>query len=390
MSVIQLCDRKTCTGCSACYSICPKKAITMIADAEGFLVPQINEALCIECGLCQKCCPVLNFSVKESFPLAIYAGYINNQKIRRHSSSGGAFPAFAEYFYSQENGLVVAAAFDEHLNLKHIVSSGHDELHKFQGSKYVQSSIGGIFIEIAKLLKEGKSVLFVGTPCQVAGLKAYLRKDYHNLLTIDLVCHGVPSPKLFKHYLKQIGLSDNVEYKDFYFRNQKQSSFFSHTAIKQSGFSKHISPSQHSYICAYLKGWLHRESCYSCPFSQIPRQGDCTIADFWGILANKVPFGGDSTNGVSLIIINSNKGEAVFNQIKSSFYLEEKTLEEAKIDNHNLYTHDDRPEIRDIVYNELFNSSPESFMLKYNLKLPLPPTTYKRIISRLKSILKIK
>lgn len=385
MSRIELCDRMHCTGCAACSSICPKKAITMQVDEEGFLMPHINRDLCVECGLCQKTCPVLSYKDdKKAYPLTIYAGYINKMKSRRHSSSGGAFVAFAEHYYSLGNGVVVAAAFDEHLSLKHIVSTNHKDLHKFQGSKYLQSNTCDIYPEVLNNLLNGKEVLFIGTPCQVAGLKSFLREDYANLLTVDLVCHGVPSPQLFKFYLKQVGINFEREFEDFYFRNQKLSVYFQHSVVTKSGSEIHISPSKHSYICAYLKGWLHRESCYNCPFASIPRQADCSIADFWGVLSHKVPFAGDASNGVSMIMINTEKGEKIFNEIKKSFYVENKTLDDAKIDNHNLYTHDIRPEIRDVIYSEFQTLTPEEFMMKYNLALPLPRSIWERIKGRIK------
>lgn len=385
MSRIVLCDRLHCTGCAACSSICPKKAITMQVDAEGFLMPHINRDLCVECGLCQKTCPVLSYKVDENAnPLAVYAGYINKMKLRRHSSSGGTFVAFAEHYYSLGNGVVVAAAFDEHLNLKHIVSTNYKDLHKFQGSKYLQSNTCDIYPEVLNNLVNGKEVLFIGTPCQVAGLKSFLRKDYANLMTVDLVCHGVPSPQLFKFYLKQVGINFEREFKDFYFRNQKLSVYFQHSVVTKSGSVIHISPSKHSYICAYLKGWLHRESCYNCPFASIPRQADCSIADFWGVLSNKVPFAGDASNGVSMIMINTEKGKRIFNEIKNSFYIENKTLDDAKIDNHNLYTHDVRPTVRDFIYKELKEMKPEFFMKKYDLRLPIPPTIWERTKSWIK------
>lgn len=373
MQQIELCDRFRCTGCSACFDVCAKKAITMEPDEEGFLVPHINRDVCIGCGLCQKICPVIsNNQVKNPVnPIEVYAGYINDVKIRELSASGGAFPAFANYFYDN-GGLVAAAAFDEHLNLRHILSSKKEELSKFQGSKYLQSDVRNIYKDVLATLTQGREVLFVGTPCQVAGLKSFLRKDYNGLFTIDLVCHGVPSPQLFNFYLKQVGVDLQRVYKNFFFRSHRNSAFFHHSIQDESGSLCSIETNKHSYICAYLKGWLHRESCYRCPFSSIPRQGDCTIADFWGVLSKKVRFEGDRSKGVSMIMVNNAKGAVLFEQIRQYLYIEEKTLEEAKIDNHNLYTHDVRPKIRDIVYEQMEKMTPEQFMKEYGLKLPKP------------------
>lgn len=388
MQLIEICNKQLCTGCAACFNVCPKKAISMEFDEEGFLYPVINREICIECGLCQKTCPIINAKQDNpSQPISVYAGYINDIKVRKKSASGGAFPVFAQYYYSLKDGMVAAAMFDEHLKLCHTLSNEKKLLSKFQGSKYVQSEIGTIYEEILKQLQKGTQVLFVGTPCQVAGIKSFLRKDYDNLLTIDLVCHGVPSPKLFQSYLKQVGVSSKNKYRDFFFRKYGDSEYFHHSVSNKLGLLKQISPSKHSYICAYLKGWLHRESCYHCPFAAIPRQGDCTIADFWGVLSGKVAFSGDRTKGVSMIMINNQKGQDIFEHIKQFFYLEEKTLEDAKIDNHNLYIHDNRPEIRNTVYKELLSISPEDFMNKYKLRLPMPTPLMKRIISKIKRII---
>ncbi len=389
MQQIELCENTLCTGCGACMNVCPKSAITMHYDDEGFQIPIINRDACVECGLCQKVCPIINKQEKKfpSSPLVIYAGYIKDEDIRKNSASGGAFPGFANKFYSRKNGMVVAASFDEHLNLRHTISTKKSDLIKFQGSKYLQSEIGFVFKDILNSLKKGVEILFVGTPCQVAGLKSFLRKDYENLLTVDLICHGVPSPRLFKSYLVQVGVSTKNEYKDFFFRSRNDSAFFLHSLYNKNGSIKVISPDKHSFICAYLKGWVHRESCYRCPFAAIPRQGDCTIADFWGILAGKVPFAGDRSKGVSLIMLNNQKGLSFFEKIKNDFYLEEKSIEEAKIDNHNLYTHDERPDIRDTIYGEMYRTPPKDLMKKYNLRIPVPPSIWKRIKSRIVHIL---
>ena len=385
MQIIELCDKRLCTGCGACDNICPKNAISMEFDEEGFLFPIINQDICVKCGLCTKTCPIIARPNREVYkpPIAIYAGYIKDRITLKKSASGGAFPAFANYFYGLENGMVAAAAFDEHLNLRHLLSSTKSDLPRFQGSKYLQSEIGHIYVSIRTELANSKTVLFVGTPCQVAGLKSYLGKDYENLFTIDLVCHGVPSPVLFHSYLNQIGISTRKEYRNFYFRNRRNSAYFQHSIQNKLGLFKKISPADHSFICAYLKGWLHRESCYHCPFSAIPRQGDCTIADFWGILLGKVHFNGNPQNGVSMIMINNPKGQSVFQQVNHSFFFEEKTLDEAMIDNHNLFSHDLRPDIRDIVYSELLKQSPAEFMVKFDLKLPLQVSIWKKIKSRI-------
>ena len=381
MIATDICEKEYCAGCAACAAVCSKRAITMVADSEGFQYPEINDGLCVSCGRCKKICPVRNYKADDNKPIKVYAGINKDRKLLKDSSSGGAFPAFAKYIY-QSGGGIAAAAFDERLKLKHIVSFDEIDLPGFQGSKYVQSCMMSLYDDVEAAIKHGKTILFVGTPCQVAGIKAVLGNN-DKLYTIDLVCHGVPSPMLFQQYLQQIGCNGNDRYVDFWFRSKANSAFFLHSFRKKNGIKKEIPLSRHSYICAYLKGWLHRESCYRCPYASIPRQGDCTISDFWGIIGRKVSFGRAFNNGISMIMVNTLKGLTLFEQVKDQFYYEEKTIEEAKIDNHNLYSHDIRPEIRNNIYDEILELSPEEFMKKYSLRLPRPQNIVERIICKI-------
>lgn len=390
MRTIQLCDRYTCTGCSSCYNSCPRNAIQMQYDQEGFLNPHIIKENCISCGICEKTCPVLSPRESISKEPTFYAAININEEDRRNSASGGVFSAFARYFYKEPRGYVVAASFDEHLHLRHSVSKSIGDLVKYRGSKYVQSEIGTIYREVKALLLNGDNVFFIGTPCQVSGLKSFLVKDYENLFTIDLICHGVPSPILFSKYLRNIGIDTSKKYKNYLFRERNNSAFFTSTIIPKFGFRKSVVHNKHSYICAYLQSWIHRESCYNCHFSAIPRQGDCSIGDFWGILSGKIPFKYDKRYGVSMVMVNSEKGEQIFNRIKESLQLEEKTQQEALVDNHNIIEHDIRPSIRDISYYDLLHMSSEDFMSKYHLYLPRKTTIFQRAINKIYKIIRTK
>lgn len=375
--MIELCNRYTCTGCSSCFNTCRKNAISMVEDAEGFLIPEINTDLCIECGACVASCPVLtkpNRDSEFSHP-NVFAGYINDAAIRQKSSSGGMFTAIASKFFEQESDnkkYLVAAQFDEHLELNHVVVDSIESISKMRCSKYVQSRIGDSYRKVKDLLKEGSQVLFVGTPCQVAGLNSFLgNKQYDNLLTVDLICHGVPSARLFSSYLEKIGIGANRVYSDYLFRaTTTTTGYFTSSYIDKNGKSHKVPTGQHSYIMAYLKGWLHRECCYNCQFNGIPRQADITIGDFWGIIGGKVPFNGERGNGISEILGNTKKGKRMVSAIASLCYFEPKTVEEAIIDNHNLFESDKRPDMRDVVYEELTNMSPKQFMVKHNLQVP--------------------
>lgn len=270
------------------------------------------------------------------------------------------------------------------MNLKIKTSTCKEDLKQLRGSKYVQSEPGQIYKNIRKLLLEDKQVFFLGTPCQVAGLRSYLGKEYQNLFTVDLVCHGVPSPRLFKSYLKSIGVSDKQEYENYYFRNQNNSVYYTNSVKPKGDKIRKIPYMQHSYTCAFLKGWIQRESCYNCHFTGEHRQGDCTICDFWGILSGKTPFNGKVSMGVSMVMTNTEKGKVMFDKIKNQLYFEEKTYEDAIIDNHNLIHPDIRPKERDFVYEELGSLSPKEFMDKYNCILYSPTPLWKRVINRVR------
>lgn len=372
--MIELADLKSCTGCASCYNSCPKDAISMSKDAEGFLNPLIDEKSCIECGLCIRSCPVLTSKKVQLVVPEVYAGYIADDTIRKSSSSGGMFSAIAKKFFetkSERDKYLVAAQFDEHLTLRHIIIDSYDDIIKMRGSKYVQSEIGTIYKDIRDLLIRNSEVLFIGTPCQVAGLYGFLRnKQYDNLSTVDLICHGVPSPMLFAKYLTKIGVSNKKSYYDYWFRDYKSTGFFVSSIFQHKNRRKKIKIKQHSYITAYLRGWIHRECCYNCKFHGFPRQADCTIGDFWGIISKKIPFKGNREHGISVIIGNTEKGKKIISNISDITYLEPHTIEEAIIDNHNLVESDKRPKERDYICEELIKLSPEVFMEKYKLHLP--------------------
>lgn len=380
-------NRDNCTGCAVCYNVCTHGAIIMEEDYEGFLMPKIDERHCVGCGLCVKKCPVVNRPSFDETVKKVYAAYNLNKEQHEKSASGGLFSAFANLYYRQDKGIVCASLFDKSLKLKISISSNKDDLVKLRGSKYVQSEVGLIYRDIRKLLLDGCEVFFLGTPCQVAGLRSFLGKEYDNLFTVDLVCHGVPSPKLFSTYLESIGITSKLDYDNYYFRSQKNSVYFT-SSVKPSGESvRNIPYNKHSYICAYLKGLLHRESCYNCHFTGTHRQGDCTLGDFWGILAGKIPFDGNTSGGgISMVMINTSKGEKIFDEIKNQLYYEKKTFDEAIIDNHNLIHPDARPEERNIMYEELVSLSPEEFMEKYKCQLYVPVSLWNRIVRKVRSL----
>ena len=196
--MIKITRKEDCTGCHGCYNVCPKKCIDMKFDEEGFLYPSVDSDKCAECGLCEKVCPIIHTAEVENEPIAVGC-YNKDEKIRMESSSGGIFTLISELVI-QTGGVVFGAEFDENYNIRHSYVDNMEDLHKFRGSKYVQSTIGSSYYDAKQFLEQGRQVLFSRTPCQIAGLKRYLQKDYDNLICQDMVCHGVPSTYVWEHY----------------------------------------------------------------------------------------------------------------------------------------------------------------------------------------------
>ena len=309
-----------CSGCTACFNICPNQAIEMKENFEGFLYPEINLEKCTNCGLCEKVCQIdkKNENKKQK---TCYAG-IYNDEARKISSSGGTFVALAKYIL-KNNGCVVGCAFnDDYSKAQHIIISDINELGKLQGSKYLQSELNSVFSEIKKLLTNKKLVLFTGTPCQVDGLKRYLRKDYNNLITVDLVCHGVPSPKVWRKYLEKVSNGKQVE--SLTFRDKRATwSFISLLSYKLNDELIIERSNENLYYNAFLKNLILRKSCSTCTYTNLKRVSDITIGDFWTI--EKVNKNYDDSKGTSLVFLNSSKGKKIFKEISKEFKLFKKS-----------------------------------------------------------------
>lgn len=289
-----------CSGCSACQSVCPKQCINMISDKEGFLYPNVDENVCVQCGLCTQVCPWLNEQQPniEGYP-KVYAVKHKLDLIRENSTSGGAFSSIAEYVLSLEGVIYGAAFIPETQRVEHICIRQNSDLYKLRGSKYVQSYIGDTYRNVREDLKDGKYVLFVGTPCQCDGLKCFLQKDYPKLYIVDILCHGVPSPLMLHDTL----LSYGGDVTDIKFRDKSlgwRDSY--HFQIMQK--DKVIT--NETYLNLYFRGVLSRKSCYHCQYMTTIRVSDLTIGDYWNI-SNALPSFEDKL-GVSCILVNCPKG----------------------------------------------------------------------------------
>jgi len=333
--MIDITDKTKCCGCGSCKNVCPEQCIRMLADEKGFLYPQVEKNNCINCGLCNKICPVMNNKGNEEEKTA-YASYNVDDSVRKVSSSGGIFGLLAENVI-KKGGVVFGAAFSS--DYKSVYHTGVDnlkDLPKLFGSKYLQSDTGNSFKEAESLLKENKYVLFVGTPCQIAGLKSYLRKDYQRLITADVICHGVPSPQIWSDYSSAQERLSGSKLNGVSFRDKR--SGWSHSVILLLRFNdgkESYRPSNKDY---YIKGFLSnlylRDSCYDCRFKGKKVSSDITLGDFWGIEKILPEFSDDK--GASAVIINTVKGEEIFDEIKAGTVSQKVSYNDVSVGNYAL------------------------------------------------------
>lgn len=357
----------------------------MKSNEEGFLVAEIDESVCINCGLCQKRCPQNNMPEKHS-PVKVLAVRYKKKMELKDSASGGAFVALAHRVL-EENGVVFGAAYGEDWKVGHIAVRKEEDLYKLQGSKYVQCDTLHTYSEVKTLLSEGKKVLFSGTPCQIGGLRSFLRKDYDNLFTVDLICHGVASPKLFQKYIEWLGKETKGKILYYNFRDKSGGwglGYKAKTKTKTKTKTANLDP----YYYHFLKGDTYRECCYRCRYCTQERISDITVGDYWGIEREHPKF--YSTKGVSVMLLNTEKALNCFEQAKLMFYIQESTFEQASRQNHNLLYPTKRPQMRDTVYNRLNEMDTTEY---FNTVLKAPDRLADRIKGllpmRMKLILKI-
>ena len=309
-----LADRTHCTGCSACAAACPKDAITLVRDREGFAFPQVDPERCVHCGICTKTCPMLRERAKTPLPAA-FAAWNREADVRRDSTSGGAFSALADYVL-EGGGVVFGAALDGRQHLRHIACFRKEDLWRLRGAKYVQSDLDGIFREVKKCL-ETRQVLFSGTPCQVDGLYRFLGSRPENLTTCDLVCQGVPSPGVWEDMARLIERKRGRELQTVRFRNKVEGWKNSHfTAVYDDGTVDTQPLFETEYGRAFGRALFLRPCCYRCPYASLNRPGDFTLGDLWGLLPEEFP--DQQQKGVSLLLVNSPHGSHIFDQLRLS------------------------------------------------------------------------
>lgn len=366
-----LCESNRCTGCGACAAICLKDAIAMTMTDEGFYAPEIDETKCVSCGLCSRTCPIL----KDSAPLRLDAPVAWVAKLRDEaalgkSASGGLFTALARESLHQ-GGMVFGTIWDEELVARVSVAETEKELAPMRGSKYVQSASQDCYPQVKAALEAGREVLFTGVPCQVAGLYGYLGgKDYPNLITVDIVCHGAGSPGMLRDALKLQGErhGTGVAALDHTDKSRGWSILIQRTirtAYRDGSESYHDS-SEDPYLSLFLNGYIYREGCYQCPGAALPRKADLTLGDFFGFgVAKSHHF--DTTGGISQVLINSAKGKELFDAIIQSRAIDAQpcALDECLIFNHNLWKPSPRPAIRDEIMTCYAQKGFETMVQRY-------------------------
>lgn len=319
-------EKSQCCGCMACVDVCPQHAIVAKPDSEGFLYPRRNQELCINCGRCKDVCPFSDQEFGEE-PRQYFAVQAKNMMLRKESTSGAVFPIVAEAVLEQ-GGVVYGAGFNSSMKVVHQKATDRNDLNLLTKTKYVQSETMGVFRCVQQDLQEGKEVLFVGTPCQVEALKRFLLKEYSNLLLVDLICYGVPSPGVWARYIAYLEKTYHGKLTSFQFRDkrgQNNGHLISYRIENQEYVEDY---EENPFIMMYRSNCLLRPSCHVCPFSSVKRSSDITIGDFWGI--EKISPGIDDGMGTSLVMLRSKRGTELWKNLQNRFYYFECSREAAE------------------------------------------------------------
>ena len=386
--MINIANKEDCCGCNACGDVCAHKAITFKTDNEGFWYPEVNKDLCSNCGLCEKVCPMINVNQlkRNDYDEPVcYAAQAKNLESLFNSTSGSAFATLAERMY-KIGGYVGGAIFNEDFSVTQFISSEKSDLERLRNSKYVQSNSEGFFIAIKKLLNAGEKVLVCGLPCQMAGLRAFLCKDYDNLIVVDLICLGINSPKILRGYIDY--MESKHDSKVIYFKAKSKELGWRNLTIKmvfENGDVEYDTKDTSYFTYGFVGTHaFSRPSCYNCKFKGFPRIADITLGDFWG--AEKVVGKEYDRNlGTSIILINSRKGLDFYTQVKANFRETEVPFNTVTPENSALYNPITKPNIdREQFYKDLDNLSFIDFATKY-ITLPVNRNNWK---TQLKNIAK--
>lgn len=389
--MIHITNKVGCCGCNACGDACAKQAITFKTDLEGFWYPEVDLDKCVDCGLCEKVCPIINIKdlKKNDLPQSIcYAAEHKNMEVVFDSTSGGLFSALADIMY-KSHGFVGGAVFNEDFSVRQYISDQKEDLPRIRSSKYLQSSLIGFFKEVRALLKNGEKVLVCGSPCQMAAMRSFLRKDYDNLIIADYICRGINSPKVWRKYLDSFEerygakvIYCKAKSKEYGWRNLTQK------VILANGKHVYETREQSNYTKGYLRTGVYcRPSCYDCKFKGYPRISDITLADFWGI--ERINTSMEKNLGTSLVMVNSKKGEAYFEEVKKRINYVSVPFDSIERGNRSLNLSVDPPKVdRAQFFEDLDKMTFLELSRKYILTAK--PSKKQQIKSFIKYVLKIK
>lgn len=366
--MINITDKSKCSGCGSCVNACPKNAIIMQYDSEGFSYPQVDRNNCIDCSLCDKVCPVITKSDYDEQLKLAYAVKTTDEQARRKSTSGGIAYSLAS-FVLDNGGVVFGVGYEDEMKVSHMMVNNKDDLVKLQGSKYVQSDTKDTYKQAKELLDSGVLVLYTGSACQIEGLHSYLRKDYDNLITQDFICHGVPSVGLWDKYLKETGFCKTT---DIVFRDKSKGwETKSEFVVKKGEKVIFKEPSYlNQYYYFFAQNYSLRHICYECPFKNGYRRSDITVADLWGI-AKLLPEGSYDDKGTSLTIINSKKGKQIFEKIQDRVWVKEISYDKAIENNMMALKSVKKPSTREAFFEDINKYTFKKTYKMYKPKEPL-------------------
>lgn len=372
--MINITNKADCCGCTACASICSHKAITMKPDSLGFPYPEVDTNKCTNCGLCEQIC-AFNDNYDKSLnldkPEAYGARHKNIHEVET-SRSGAAFITLSDWILEQ-GGIVYGVGYEEHFRVVHKRATTKEQRNEFKGSKYVQSDLGDIFLQVKKDLKDGKTVLFTGTPCQTSGLNSFIGKKFRtNLYLIDIVCHGVPSPYIWRDYITYYEKKYKKRIVSVNFRDKKEYGWCNHKETFTLSDQTKVTPKYSPYTDLFYKHIMLRTSCGSCHFCNTTRPSDITIADFWGWEKSSPEFNKDD-KGISLLLINTKKGKDFFENINDKLYSFQAKLEDCL-----------QPNLKQASILNLQSSKFERLYRKYGFEYVLKKFTNVGIKNRIK------
>ncbi len=379
---MEICKLQQCTGCFACKAICPKNAIKVATDQYGSTFPQIDTEKCVKCNLCKKVCPN-QIEKKFTYPETCFAAWSLNKADRESCASGGIATGLGRYIIEQ-GGVVFGASFLKEKELELVFSKAEnmEELEKFKTSKYVQADTSNVYEKVKQELLQDRQVLFIGTPCQVAGVQGYLQKPYEKLLTVDIICHGVNPMQYLRQHAKTVCKTKQVSYPTFRGAKDYAMRFFNkkHELIYEKDAYEDY------YFRAFLCSMMCRENCYVCPYARTERISDLTIGDFWGLDKQTLK---ESYNGkVSVILQNTEKGENLLSVCAEVLYMEERTVEEALKENEQLRKTASKYKDREIFLTHYPQLGFDGAMKKTCLKREIMQLKYKKTKWNIKRCLK--